>query len=71
MKNPEEIRAQIALLHKHYDHVLHGECSTILINAPRALLQLEAESHLKALHWVLGETFKSALKGVDAGGRHG
>lgn len=48
-----------------YSHVLEGSFATVFINAGRALMQVEAESQLRALHWTLGTKYKSKLKGVD------
>jgi len=58
MKTEKEIREKIAELKKNYHHVLYeGGCADVWTNAPRALLQVEAEQRLWALHWVLGENF--------------
>ncbi len=65
MKNEKEIRQQIADLKGAYAHVLQGSSVTVQINAPRALMQVEAEAKLRALHWVLGEKYESKLKGTD------
>lgn len=62
VKTPEEIRATIKKIRTDYAHVLTGKVDNIVINAPRALMQLEAETKLKALHWVLGEVYQSELK---------
>lgn len=55
MKIENEIRAEIFKLEKDYAHVLEGGLARIQINAPRALMQIEAVSRLSALYWVLGE----------------
>jgi len=67
MKNEEEIRKQIEDIHKNYYHVLHeGGLSTIDVNAPRALMQLETVTRLETLHWALGEEYKHEYpKGVN------
>lgn len=65
MKTEKEIKAKIKQVEKDYAHVLSGSLATIGINAPRALMQLDAEKVLQTLHWVLGTTYKSKLKGVD------
>lgn len=65
MKTEREIKACIRQTKKDYAHVLHGSQATLLINAPRAVLQLEAETKLRMLHWVLGIEYKSQLKGLD------
>lgn len=65
MKNEKEIRAKIAEIEKSHGHVLTGSLATVGINAPRALMQISAETQLKALHWVLGSEYISKLKGVN------
>lgn len=60
-----KIKARIAEIEKDYDHVLTGSVATVVINAPRALEQVAAEAKLQTLHWVLGTTYKSKLKGYD------
>ena len=54
MRNEPEIRAEIERVENAYAHVLIGEFSTILVNAPRALLQIEAVSMLAGLYFALG-----------------
>jgi len=59
MKTEAEIRAQIEKIKMDNHHVLFmGSPATIQINAPRALMQISAETSLTALYWVLGEPFK-------------
>lgn len=65
MRTAKEIRAEIRTIKKDYAHVLKGKIATIQINAPRALMQIHAEAKLYALHWTLGESFKSKLKGLE------
>ncbi len=65
MKTKEEIQAKIADIEKGYAHVLRGSIATVTINAPRALMQLDSETKLQTLHWILGTKYKSKLKGVD------
>lgn len=65
MKTKKEIRDQIRTIEKDYAHVLRGSIATVFINAPRALMQMDAEVKLTTLHWVLGTKYKSKLKGVD------
>lgn len=65
MKTDQEIKAKIKEIEKSYKHVLTGSLATIVINAPRALMQMQAEVQLQALHWVLETDYKSKLKGVD------
>lgn len=61
----KEIKAEIQKVEKDYRHVLTGTRATVFINAPRALLQIDAESKLSALNWVIGADYKSKLKGVN------
>lgn len=65
IKTEQEIKAKIKELEKDYKHLLTGSVATIAVNAPRALGQLSVESALLRLHWVLGTTYKSKLKGID------
>lgn len=65
MKTPEEIEAKILRVTEQNKHILTGSLATVQINAPRACMQISAESYLLALHWTLGKQFKSALKGVN------
>ena len=65
MKTQHEIEAAIKNIEKSYSHVLTGSVATINSNAPRALVQLEAETKLQTLHWAIGTNWKSKLKGVD------
>jgi hypothetical protein len=62
MKTATEVKAKIAELRKSYSHVLTGTTATVFENAPRALMQLDAEAKLTVLHWVLGKEYKSKLK---------
>ncbi len=63
MKTAEEIRAMIKAVHHDYGHVLTGTIATLDVNAPRALMQIGAETKLETLHAVLGTQYKSKLKG--------
>jgi len=65
MKTEAEIKKRIQQLEDDYSHVLVGGTATIFVNAPRALEQVAAESKLRTLHWVLGATYKSKLKGIN------
>lgn len=65
MKTKEEIQAKIAEIKERDRQILTGSIATLHINAPRALMQLSAETKLKALYWVLGIDYKSKLKGTD------
>jgi hypothetical protein len=62
MKTKEEIQARIKEVEQSYSHVLTGTTATVFENAPRALMQLEAQTKLTALNWALGKTYKSKLK---------
>ena len=55
MKEEKEIREQIEKIIKSYNHVLTIPPASIVINAPRALMQITARSTLDALYWCLGE----------------
>ncbi len=63
MRSETEIEKKIAQIETDYGHVLTGSVATIQINAPKALMQIEAETNLRALNWALGREFKSKLKG--------
>ena len=65
MKTEAEIKANIAQLERDYAHVLEGSRATVQVNAPRALMQVSAQSRLEVLYWVLGGKYKSKLKGVN------
>lgn len=65
MKTEKEIRNRIKKIENDYSHVLTGTLATITINAPRALMQLSAESRLEELYSVIGEKYQSKLKGID------
>lgn len=62
MRTQVEVKAKIAEIEKYYSHVLKGTCATVFENAPRALMQLEAETKLIVLHWCLGTKYKSTIK---------
>jgi hypothetical protein len=62
MRSEAEICEKIQQIKKDYSHVLTGTIATVFENAPRALMQLEAETQLRTLHWFLDEVFKSKLK---------
>lgn len=55
MKNEKEIREEIKRIEKSSEHVLKGSFATIVENAPRALMQLQATSNLDGLYFSLGE----------------
>lgn len=59
----KRIEQEIKDTEDRYAHVLTGSLATIQINAPRALMQIEATTKLCALHWVLGRQYESRFKG--------
>jgi hypothetical protein len=59
MKTRDEVEAKIRQIEADFSHVLTGSVATVVINAPRALEQVAAETKLATLHWVLGTKFKS------------
>lgn len=61
MKTEAEVREAIEIVNKDYKHVLTGSFSTIDENAPRALMQLAAETRMDVLHWLIGEKYVSKL----------
>lgn len=65
MKTEKEVKEAVKKVEEAYAHVLTGKAATVVINAPRALMQLEAENKLRTLHWVLGTTYQSKLRGVE------
>jgi len=65
MKTKKGIMARITKIEKDYAHVLTGSLATIQTNAPRALMQISAETSLRELYWVLGEEYKSKLVGIN------
>jgi hypothetical protein len=62
VKTEAEIREMIKAVKRDYAHVLRGTIATIVENAPRALMQLEAEAKLDTLYWILGERYESKFK---------
>lgn len=65
MKDKRAIEAEINRIATDNEHVLTGSLATVQINAPRALMQISAESRLATLYWVLGRKYVSKLKGVN------
>lgn len=65
VKTEAEIKSKITELEKSYSHVLTGSYATVQVNAARALEQMGVETKLTALHWVLGTTYISKLKGYN------
>ena len=65
MKTEKEIRKRIKKIKKDFSHVLTGTLATVDINTPRALMQLSAEARLEELYLVIGEKYKSKLKGKN------
>lgn len=55
MKSEQEIRDKIKKTTADYWHVLDCWPATTQVNAPRALMQIEAKTELDALYDVLGE----------------
>jgi hypothetical protein len=55
MRTEEEIEEKIKEVEASYNHVLIGSMATIQINAPRALMQLQAVSILDGLYFSLGK----------------
>ena len=62
MKTEKQIKERIKMIESAYGHVLTGDLSNIQINAPRALIQVDAEARLSVLYWAIGKEFKSKLK---------
>jgi hypothetical protein len=65
MKTENEIRAEVKKTIDCYRHVLDCGPATVQINAPRALMQVEACARLNALCFVLG-TKRAKFKCDDA-----
>ena len=55
MTTEQTIRDRIKETEKDYNHVLSIPPASIAINAPRALMQLEATTILRELYWCLGQ----------------
>lgn len=55
MKSEAEIRDKIKAFEEAYEHVLSQPLTSIDINAPVALMQVDAVSLLKGLYYVLDE----------------
>ena len=55
MKTEKEVREQVDKVIAQYKHVLDCSIATVYINAPRALMQLDAITKLDMLYFVLGE----------------
>jgi hypothetical protein len=53
MKLEKEIREKIKKIEKDYAHILDIPPASVDINAPRALMQIQAKAELNALYWVL------------------
>lgn len=65
MRTEKEIRERIKKLERDFKPILTGSVATIQVNAPRALSQISAETTLTNLYWVLGEQYKTKLRGID------
>ena len=55
MESEKKIRERIQKVTDGYKHVLDCGPATVQVNAPRALLQVEAVAQLDALYRVIGE----------------
>ena len=55
MKTEKEIKEKIKELEFNNKYLLEGELSTIVENAPRALMQLQTISQLRGLYFTLDE----------------
>ncbi len=63
MRSEEEIKQEIIEIKLNSHDILYsGGLSTVQVNAPRALMQLNAIAKLTALHWVLGIEFHHKWK---------
>lgn len=58
MKTEKEVLKRIKQIKKDRAYLLTGGKSTIVENAPRALMQLETETVLGTLRWVLTDKGK-------------
>lgn len=65
MRSKEEIKHRIREVKAQYNHVLRGSLATVQVNAPRALLQVQAEAKLATLHWVLLKDWNWKPKGIN------
>lgn len=54
-KTETEVLERIMNITKSYQHVLDCGPATVQVNAPRALMQVEACALLSALYWILGK----------------
>jgi len=55
MKSEKEIREKIKKIEKNYAHILDISPASVDINAPRALMQIQAKAELNALYWAVEE----------------
>ena len=55
MKTESEVRALIKKITEDNAHVLNTAPASVVINAPRALIQVAAKSQLSALYGILNE----------------
>ena len=53
MKSEKDILDKIKQVEESYGHVLKGSLATIVENAPRALMQLQASALLDGLYFAL------------------
>lgn len=57
MLSQKEVRELIKKTESDYAHVLDGELSNVIVNAPRALMQLTVTTRLETLHEILEEKY--------------
>lgn len=55
MRTKEQVKERIKQIETAYSHVLEIGPATLDVNAPRALMQLEALNWLDILYWTIGE----------------
>lgn len=55
MRPEKEIREKIKKIEKDYAHILNIPPASTQVNAPRALMQIQAKAELNALYWVINE----------------
>lgn len=55
IKTELEIRDKIKNIEDAFGHILNIPNATVFANAPRALMQAEAQSKLSVLYWCVGE----------------
>jgi hypothetical protein len=55
VKTESDIREEIVRVIKNFRHVLDGPRAGVTINAPRAVMQINAIDRIETLYWFLGE----------------